>query len=83
MRGKGAVCRHRQQWIALVQELKSQQPMLAESVADQLRITGWLDDLSPAIPDEDSEDPFRSPGLTITSFHFDMLVKSLQVCFRC
>ena len=56
--------------------------MLAEAVADQLRITGWLGDLSSStVPDEDSKDPapFRSPGLTITSFHFDMLVKSLQV----
>ena len=45
----------------------------------ELELSGWLDDITREGGAGDLPGPMASPGLTITSFHLDLLRQSLQV----
>lgn len=70
-----------------MQELKSTQPQLPAAVATALKACGWLDEdgksaHGPVFDANAAADPqtaFAIPGLTITSFHLQMLRTSMLV----
>lgn len=61
-------------------ELKSQQPRLADCVAEALQRSGWLHAAAAQCSSSGADgSAFSTPGLTLTSFHFAQLERSRQL----